>query len=43
MMHDMWGRRKLKQTGILDSGATHIYIAPNSPYEKMDATRKISE
>ena len=29
-----------EQTGILDSGATHIYIAPNAPYEKMDATRK---
>ena len=27
-----------EQTGILDSGATHIYIAPNAPYEKMDAT-----
>ena len=26
-----------EQTGILDSGATHIYIAPNAPYEKMDA------
>ena len=29
-----------EQTVILDSGATHIYIAPNAPYEKMDATRK---
>ena len=29
-----------EQTGILDSGATHIYIAPNAPYEKMDATGK---
>ena len=32
-----------EQTGILDSGATHIYIAPNAPYEKMDASGKISE
>ena len=29
-----------EQTGILDSGATHIYIAPNAPYEKMDTTEK---
>ena len=29
-----------EQTGILDSGATHIYIAPNTPYEKIDATKK---
>ena len=32
-----------EHTGILDSGATHIYIAPNTPYEQMDATGKISE
>ena len=25
----------------MDSGATHIYIAPNTPYEKMDTTGKI--
>ena len=24
----------------MDSGATHIYIAPNAPYEKMDTTGK---
>ena len=29
-----------EQTGILDSGATHIYIAPNAQYEKMDTTGK---
>ena len=29
-----------EQTGILDSGATHIYIAPNALYEKMDTTGK---
>ena len=29
-----------EQTGILYSGATHIYIAPNAPYEKMDTTGK---
>ena len=29
-----------EQTGIVDSGATHIYIAPNAPYEKMDTTGK---
>ena len=29
-----------EQTGILDSGATHIYIAPMAPYEKMDTTGK---
>ena len=29
-----------EQTVILDSGATHIYIAPNVPYEKIDATGK---
>ena len=27
-----------EQTGLVDSGATHIYIAPNAPYEKMDTT-----
>ena len=29
-----------EQTGIVDSVATHIYIAPNAPYEKMDTTGK---
>ena len=29
-----------EQTGIVDSGTTHIYIAPNAPYEKMDTTGK---
>ena len=29
-----------KKTGIVDSGATHIYIAPNAPYKKMDTTGK---
>ena len=29
-----------EQTGIVDSGATHIYIAPNAPYKKMDTTGK---
>ena len=29
-----------QQPGILDSGATHIYIAPNTPYEKTDTTGK---
>ena len=28
------------KTGIVDSGAKHIYIAPNAPYEKMDTTGK---
>ena len=28
------------KTGIVDSGATHMYIAPNAPYEKMDTTEK---
>ena len=28
------------QTCIVDSGATHMYIAPNAPYEKMDTTGK---
>ena len=28
------------KTGIVDSGATHMYIAPNAPYEKMDETEK---
>ena len=32
-----------EQTGILDSGATNIYLELNAPYEKMDATGKISE
>ena len=29
-----------EQIGIVDSDATHIYIAPNAPYEKMDTTGK---
>ena len=29
-----------KQTGILDSGATHLYIAPNGPYGQLDITEK---
>ena len=29
-----------EQIGILYSGATRIYIAPNAPYEKMETTRK---
>ena len=29
-----------KQTGIVDSGATHLYIAPNAPYGQMDTTTK---
>ena len=29
-----------EKTGIVDSGATHMYIAPNAPYEKMDTTGK---
>ena len=29
-----------EKTGIVDSGATHMYIAPNAPYEKMDKTEK---
>ena len=29
-----------EKTGILDSGATHMYIAPNVTYEKMDTTGK---
>ena len=28
------------QTGIVDSGATHIYIAPNAPYGQMNTTAK---
>ena len=32
-----------EKTGILDSGATHIYIAPNAPYEKWTQREKISE
>ena len=27
-----------KQTGIVDSGATHLYIAPNAPYGQLDTT-----
>ena len=29
-----------EKTGIVDSGATHIYIAPNEPYVKMGTTGK---
>ena len=29
-----------EKTGIVDSGATHMYIAPNAPYKKMDTTEK---
>ena len=29
-----------EKTGIVDSGATHIYIAPNALYVKMDTTGK---
>ena len=28
------------KTGVVDSGATHMYIAPNAPYEKVDTTEK---
>ena len=28
------------KTGIVDSGATYMYIAPNAPYEKMDTKEK---
>ena len=28
-----------EKTGIVDSGATHMYIEPNAPYEKMDTTK----
>ena len=28
------------QTGIVDSGATHMYIAPNAPYGQMNTTAK---
>ena len=28
------------QTGIVDSGATHMYIAPNAPYEKLNTKAK---
>ena len=31
------------QTGIVDSGATHMYIAPNIPYGQMNATAKKKE
>ena len=27
-----------EQTGIVDSGATHLYIAPNAPYDQLDTT-----
>ena len=27
-----------EQTGIVDSGATHLYIAPNVPYGQLDTT-----
>ena len=27
-----------EQTGIVDSGATHLYIAPNAPYGQLDTT-----
>ena len=27
-----------KQTGIVDSGVTHLYIAPNAPYGQLDTT-----
>ena len=30
------------KTGIVDSGATHMYIAPNAAYGKMDTTEKNS-
>ena len=29
-----------EQTGIVGSGVTQIYIAPNAPYEKIDTTGK---
>ena len=28
----------LDQTGIVHSGATHMYIAPNAPYVQMNTT-----
>ena len=28
------------KTGIVDSGATYMYIAPNAPYGEMDTTEK---
>ena len=28
------------QTGIVDSGATHMYISPNAPYVQMNTTAK---
>ena len=27
-----------EQTGIVDSGATHLFIAPNAPHGKLDTT-----
>ena len=29
-----------EQTGIVDSGATHLYISTNSPYGQLDTTTK---
>ena len=29
-----------EQTGIVDSGATHLYIAPNAPYGQLNTTAK---
>ena len=29
-----------EQTGIVNSGATHLYIAPNAPYDKLNTTAK---
>ena len=29
-----------EKTGIVDSGATHMYISPNAPYDKIDTTEK---
>ena len=31
------------KTGIVDSGATHMYIVPNAPYEKMNTKEKKSD
>ena len=28
----------LEQTGIMDSGATHLYIAPKSPHGPLDTS-----
>ena len=30
-----------EQTGIVDSGATHLYIAPNAPYGPLDTSSSI--